>query len=359
MSVYLEFLLVAVALYLWESALWLPLRGVVLRKSRFGGKWRVLDPRSWFATRELGLIPMLPLSPDAGLAPCQVPPMMSAGPAEWLMETPRGTIVSQRSLSWNDMKVESHHLGIAEARFRISSHRYTGLLRRARKRGLSVSEAFRLSWRMALSPGRAGREWKRWKKVSDPLQWHGMLLTVGFFAGLPMVYVWKGSFPALMLGLWLWALMISTAVHLWWLGNRVYPDARAALRMDALLALLVPFHAMRACELASVHAMATVHPAALLVWARDFDNPWLSGFVRRILHPAPAHAGDVLFAGTLHPLVSRLLASRGKCLEDYDREPGHGNDHDAKRYCPRCHGLFTKTIQSCPDCHGLALKNLS
>jgi len=87
---------------------------------------------------------------------------------------------------------------------------------------------------------------------------------LGFFAGLPLVYIYKGGVPTLIFRLWLWSLMAWTAGHLWWLGGKVYPGARSDLRMDALLAMLVPFHAIRATEIAAGHAMGTTHPARVL-----------------------------------------------------------------------------------------------
>lgn len=358
MPVFIEFLLVALALFLWESTLWFPLRGVVLRKAWFGGGWRVLDPRSIFATRELGLVPLSPLPPDRGLAPCQAPPLTAVGDGTWLVETAGGLVVHRKPLDWDDLSETSHHLVIAGIRVRLISHRCVGALRRARKRGLSLEEAARRCWRLALSPGRAGHEWKRWSLAAGPLHWYGMLLTLGFFAGLPLVYVFKGGASALLLALWLWCLMAAAAARLWWLGNRVYPDARAALRMDALLALLVPFHAMRAFEIAAVHAMATTHPAALLLWAGDSGNPWLARFVRQLLHPSPNRENELLASRSLLPVVGRALGRHGIQAADYDHEPDRADDPQARRYCPRCHGLFLEQVTECPDCAGVALRVL-
>ncbi len=359
MPVFVEFLLVAVAIFLWESTLWLPLRSVALRKRWFSTKWRVLDPKSIFTTRELGLVPSLPLPPDAGLAPCQSPPLMSVGEHEWLIERADGPHAFQKHLEWSDLQQDTHHLQISEVKVRVTSHRCMGVLRRGKKRGLSLEEAVRNSWRLALSPTRAGQEWKRWKRAAGPLRWYGLVLTLGFFVGLPAVYALRGGFSALLFGLWLWCLMIGTAAHLWWLGKRVYPDARSALRMDAMLSLLVPFHAMRAYEIAAIHAMSTTHPVALLLWAKDFENPWLAGFFRRILHPTPDSQGDAKFSETLRPLLERVLFGRGMRLEDFDREPDCSSDEEAKRYCPRCHALFLEQITSCPDCRGIDLRPLS
>jgi len=230
------------------------------------------------------------------------------------------------------------------------------MLRRAKQRGATPKAAVIQSWRAALSPVRARREWQRWKLVSRPFRWHGPVLTLGFFGGLPWTYVTCGSAVAAILGLWLWCLMAWIALHLWWLGKRVYPDARADLRMDALLALLVPFHAMRACEIAAVHAMGTTHPVGLILSTRDFENPWLARFARKLLYPLPAHAEDAGFSAALQPLLAEALSSSGARLQDFDKPPDRSDDPQASGYCPRCHSIYLVGIVACPDCLGMELK---
>lgn len=354
MSTFAEFILIAIALFIWESALWLPLRGVALRRRGSQGKWRVLDSGNWFATRSSGLIPMWLLPPDAGLAPCQAPPLLVDDQGQALVEVGSTARFLHKSLIWNDLKENPHHLLIAGSQVRISSPRCLGCLRRAKARGASVESALRQAWKLAMSPGRAGREWRRWQLASNVLKWNGPVLTVGFFIGLPMVYIYSGSLPTVVLALGLWFMMAWTAAHLWWLGKRVYPEARAALRMDALLALLVPFHAMRALETASVHAMATTHPVALMLATRDLANPWLASFIRRILHPStPAEVG---FSSSLQPLLAKKLARYGKSLDAYDVPPDRTDDPEAECYCPRCHALYLRKMTVCADCQGLELR---
>lgn len=357
MPVFAEFVGVAIALFLWESTLWLPLRGIALRRRWSGGSWKILDPGGLFTTRDAGLIPMLPVPPDAGLAPCQAPPLLVDEHGGFLLETGAGEFSILKSLIWNDIHHEQHHLSVAGRRTRISSPRCIGVLRRAKQRGASPEAAVRLAWRLALSPGRAGREWRRWKLVSGPLRWYGPLLTLGFFAGLPLAYIHLGSQPTAYLALWLWCLMGWTAAHLWWLGKRVYPDARAALRMDSLLALIVPFHAMRAFEIAAVHAMGTTHPAGLILSSGDLENPWLGSFIRRVLHPRPGSEGDSGFSSAVRPLLGRALSVRRSYMENFGVPPDRSNDPEAAGYCPRCHGLYRADIQSCQDCQGLALQS--
>ncbi len=356
MSAFAEFWLIAVALFLWESTLWLPLRGIALRRRWCGPKWRVLAADQWLTLRELGLVPMLPLPPDRGLAPCQAPPLAVDANGTFLLEVAAGRRERLAPFTWSDVHREPHHLRVGQRRARISSPRCSEGLRRAKRRGATPQAAVRQAWRLALAPDRAAREWRRWQLVAGPLRWLGLVLTLGFFIGLPWVYLNRGSQSAVGFALWLWCLMAWTAAHLWWLGQRVYPGARQALRMDALLALVVPFHAMRAFEIAAVHAMGTTHPVGLILATRDLINPWLGGFVRRILHPLPGVAEDAGFAAAVQPVLAAALARCGKSLDDYDGAPDADGDAAAAGYCPRCHGRYLAGVESCPDCRGLGLR---
>jgi hypothetical protein len=358
MSAFTEFVCVAIALYFWESTLWIPLHGVALRRGWSAGKWKILDPGALFATRETGMIAMRPFPADSGLAPCQAPPLIATEGGGFLLRTaPEG--YRRVSVSgWSDLREESHHLVVGTSRVRISSPRCIKVLQRAKRRGATPAEAVRQVWRMALSPTRANREWLRWKLVSRQLRLNGPVLTVGFFIGLPLTYAYMGTLQTLMLGGWLWCVMAWTASQLWWLGKRVYPDARPALRMDAMLSLLVPFHAMRALEIASVHAMGTTHPVGLILSSRNLENPWLGRFVRGTLYPVPGQAEDGAFQAALRPLLAHALALCGMTPEDFDLTPKHADDPDATRYCPRCHSLYQVEVASCADCPGVIVKKI-
>ncbi len=356
MSAFAEFCLIAVALYLWESTLWLPLRSVALRRRWFTNRWQVLNPDQWLSLKETGLVPLLPLLSDAGLAPCQAPPLLAADNGELLMTTSDGRLVPLAAVGWTDLREEQHHLAVGGLKTRLSSARCVAVLRRAKLRGATPAAAVRQAWRFALSPVRARREWRRWRLVAGPLGWLPPALTFGFFVGLPLVYLFRGSLPAVLFALWLWCLMAMIAAHLWWLGRRVYPGARAALRMDAVLALLVPFHAMRAREIAAVHALGTTHPAGLLLSTADLTNPWLAGFVRGLRHPRPEVPEDFIRSAALLPPLELALAHCGRTVADFDCPPDHARDPAAVAYCPRCHGMFLGQVEVCPDCRGLALR---
>ncbi len=336
--------------------MWLPLRGIALRKQWFGKHWKALDPASLIATREIGLVPMLPFPPDVGLAPCQSPPLF-ADDIGLCLETADGRIEGLEGIRWEDLKEEQHHLLVGNRKIRITSKRCIEVLRRAKQRGATPETAARQALRLALSPVRAGREWKRWRLVSSSLRIYGAILALGFFVGLPLAYVKMGNLPTLVLALWLWCVMAWTAGHLWWFGKRVYPDARSALRTDALLALVVPFHAMRAMEIASVHAMGTTHPVGLILSSGDFENPWLRKFIRRVLHPIPGITGDVRLASALRPPLVLALARCGRTLEEFDVAPDHSSDATAANYCPRCHGLFLAGVKTCADCQRMPLRS--
>ncbi|MES2660317.1 MAG: hypothetical protein V4689_16965 [Verrucomicrobiota bacterium] len=356
MPAFVEFALVAIALYLWESTLWLPLRGIALRKRWLGNHWKALDPGSLLATREIGLVPMLPFPPDVGLAPCQSPPLFADENGLCLM-TADGRIEGLEGIGWEDLKEEAHHLLVGNRKIRITSKRCIEVLRRAKQRGATPESAAREAMRLAMSPARARREWKRWILVSSSLRIYGPVLALGFFVGLPLCYVKMGNLPTLVLALWLWCVMAWTACHLWWLGKRVYPGARSALRTDALLALLVPFHAMRAMEIASVHAMGTTHPVGLILSSGDLENPWLGKFIRRVLHPIPGVTGDARRAFALRPPLVCALARSGRKIEDFDTVPDRSSDAEVSSYCPRCHGLFLVGVETCADCQGMKLRS--
>lgn len=347
---YAEILLVAVLLYLWESTLWLPLGGVALRRTR-AGRWTVLCPEAWFSTRAAGLVPLLPIPPDAGLAPCQEPPLAIGDDGRLLGRIAGGWRRLER-LDWDALKPAQHHLHAGGARLRISSPRCLETLRRLRRRGFSLEDAVIRNWRLALSPTRAAREWRKWRMVSAPLRWLCPTLAAGCFIGVPLAYISLGSGPALWLAAVLWGLMAAIAARLWRLAGRAYPGAGPELRMDAVLALLVPFHAMRAHEIAAVHAMGATHPVAMMLATRDLENPWLARHVRGFLHPARDHEAIAAF---ILPHLDRAISRAGGSLRDLDRVPDTRHDPQAERYCPRCHALYQQHIGSCADC-GLELR---
>lgn len=350
-----EFFLVSLAIYLWESGLWLPRRTVSLRKLPSVGRWKPLLPGQWISTRELGLVAMTPLIPDTGLAPCQSPPLLVTDDGKILIETADSNLTDTEVQAWDDIKVESGRLSIHGISSRISSPRMVDLFRSAKKRGFTPAVGVHDAWKKAMSPHRAQMEWRRWKLVSFPLAPLCFTLTAGFFIGIPFVFLKAGVLPTFGLALFLWLVMLMIASRLWWLGKRVYPSAKNALLGDAALSCIVPFHAMRALELASVHAMATTHPAALILSTGDTNNKWLAKFSRELIYPRSGVSFDQERSNLLRPFLEQALALQGQQLVNYDHIPAK-DDPDADFYCPRCHALFAQHLNHCSDCLGVTLK---
>ncbi len=357
MPVIFEFLLVAGLIYLWESALWLPKQGVALRRKFFSGKWSAISATRLLATRDLGVVPMLPFPPDVGLAPAAWLPLIADPQGKIFMATPEGTFRETTFVSWDDIRYSEHHLRIGSSSIRCQSPRAIELLQNQKKRGFSPEIAIQRSWILSLSPSRAKLEMKRWKISSFPLRFYCPALTVGFFIGLPVAYLYLGPMAALWIGAWLWILMFSISRNLFRLAKHLYPSARAELRMDALLSLLIPFHAMRAMELASVHAYACTHPAAILLASGQISHPWLHKFIRETVTPRPSHLGDATFRDFATPLLEEILGKRNLSICRFLEAPVKSGDPEASSWCPRCHGLFLPGVSICYDCGGLPLRN--
>ena len=357
MAVIFEFLLVAGLIYLWESTLWLPKQGVGLRLGFFTGKWRVISATRLLATRELGVVLMLPLPPDTGLAPAAEFPLIANTEGKIFIATPDGIFREVVVNSWDDIRFSEHRLRIGEHSIRCQSPRAIELLQRGKKHGLPPAEAIRRSWRISLSPTRANREMKRWKISSFPLRFYCPALTLGFFAGLPLAYLYLGPLSALWIGAWLWILMFSISLQLFRLAKHHFPAARAELRMDAFLSLIIPFHAMRALELASVHAYACTHPAAILLASCQTDHAWFRKFIRETVKPRPPYPGDTALRDSVTPVLEDILAKQSLGVSSFLAPPDKSGDPEASSWCPRCHGLFMPGVSACKDCGGLPLKN--
>lgn len=356
MPVFLEFLLVAALIYLWESALWLPKRGHALRRGWFGKSWRVIPATRLLSTRELGVIPMLPIPPDSGLAPCPGFPLAVDGTGAVFIETADGISQKTDALSWEQIRYAAPHLVAGNLSVRCQSPAVMEPLREAKSLGLDPQSAIRRCAALSLSPARGKRDLKRWRIVSAPLRLYCPTLTLGFFGGIPAAYVFLGPASALWLATWLWCVMLAISLHLLWIAKHAYPACRSEIRQDAFLSLIVPFHAMRALETISVHVFARTHPAAILLASGAAMHPWLPSFIRSLLFPRPNHPGDAARTSTFLPEIEKILGRKNMKAGDFDTAPDHADDPDASAYCPRCHGMFLKGRESCGDCGDMPLR---
>jgi hypothetical protein len=356
MPVFLEFLVVAALIYLWESTLWLPKRGHALRRIWLAKSWRVSSATRLLSTRELGVIPMLPLPPDASLIPCPGFPLALDDTGAIFIDDADGFFRKTEARTWEDIRFTAPHLHAGNLSVRCQSPAAMDSLREARSLGIEPQAAIRNCAAQSVSPSRAKRDQKRWKIVSAPLRFYSPVLTLGFFGGIPATYLFLGSAYALWLAAWLWCIMWAISLHLFWIAKHAYPSCRNEIRQDAWFSLLVPFHAMRALEITSVHVFARTHPAAILFASGELTHPWLASFIRNILFPRPTYRGDAALASTLLPEIEKILNRKKRKASDFDTPPDHSDDPDAYSYCPRCHRMFLKGKEVCSDCGGIPLR---
>lgn len=356
MSVFLEFLLIAALIYLWESTLWLPKQGHALRRGWLGKTWRVIPATRLLSTRELGVVPMLPLPPDSGLTPCPGFPLAVDETGAIFIETADGNFRKTDTRSWEQIRYAAPHLIAGNLSVRCQSPAVMDSLRIAKSLGLDPQSAIRRCAALSLSPARAKRDMKRWRIVSAPLRFYGAALTLGFFGGIPAAYVFLGPASAMWLAAWLWCLMLTISLHLFWIAKHAYPTCRSEIRQDAVLSLIVPFHAMRALEIISVHVFARTHPAAILLACGAITHPWLQSFIRSLLFPRSNNPGDAAHSSTYLPEIEKILAGKNMKAGDFDAVPNHSDDPDASAYCPRCHGMFLKGRETCGDCGDMPLR---
>ena len=350
----LNFLLVALAIHAWDCMRWLPVRMPALKKRLFGRAWRAVDARALFSAKGKGAVPVSAWRPEFHFAPCQSPPVVVG---------PEGRFfIDQGDADWRacegvpTVHVQDQIVRIGGLTVPVSSVATIASWLECPPEGLA--EAVRAEWRRSLSVRRARRTWQWWRRASDGFAWSVPLLAPGFFLVLPAYYCFLGAKAAALLAGGLWLLMVATGFRLWWLAGRLGNPAGRSLRMDAILAMIVPFHAMRAVEEGAVPAMARTHPAAFLLAQRQFDSPWLAAFVRRLLHLRPGVRGDQALADLVLPQLKEETSRLGLDPARWDVPPLRRPGLDGDRYCPRCHALYGKAARTCGDCLGLPLREM-
>lgn len=299
---------------------------------------------------------MLLLPPDSGLAPCPGFPLATDETGAIYIESADGDFLKTDAHSWDQIHYAAPRLVAGILSVRCQSPATMDSLREMKLLGLDLQAAIRRCAALSLSPSRAKRNLKRWRIVSAPLRLYGPVLTIGFFVGIPATYVFLGSVSVLWLAAWLWCVMLVISLHVFWIAKHAYPSCRSEIRQDAFLSLIVPFHAMRAMEIISVHAFSRTHPAAILLASGVTTHPWLHSFIRTLLFPRPTHPGDSARTSTVLSEVEKILRRNNMTSSHFDNAPDHTDDPDASAYCPRCHGMFLKGRETCGDCGDMPLR---
>ena len=349
-----NFLLVALAIHAWDCMRWLPVRAPALKKRLFRRSWRTVDPRAMFSIKGKGAVMVSPWRPEFHFAPCQALPVMVGADGAFFID--QGDAEWRACEGVPSLDVQDQHVRVGGLAVPTSSVATVApLLGRPPE---ALEEAVRDEWRRSLSVRRARRTWQWWRLAADGFAWSVPFLAPGFFLALPAYYFFLGAKAALLLAGGLWLLMVATAFRLWWLAGRLGNPSGRSLRMDSVLAMIVPFHAMRAVEEGAVPVMARTHPAAFLLAHRPHDSPWLGMFVRRLLHPRPGVKGDQALADLVLPQLKDETSRLGLDCARWDVPPIRRAGLDGDRYCPRCHSLYRKSARTCEDCLGLPLRDM-
>jgi hypothetical protein len=349
-----QFLVVAALLYAWELVLWIPVRGRAFRARRRKG-WRTLDPRSALVLRDRGAVFSRPLVADSGFHIASPFPLIPGSDGRvWLdlgndQWKPIGKLDRARCHRDHlDLVVSGHKLPLLSPA--ESDPFLDDLKANAHDDGAA---AIRTAWERSFSLPRARAALKKWKLFRGPFLWLCPLLTLSFFVVLPFLFLKVGGREAALCGLWTLTVLLTIQVLLVVVGGRVFPKAKGVFWGEALMSLLLPFHAMRATRHGLPHAFAGIHPVALLLAAGQTKHPYLDEFSRRLRNPRPGNDGDAAWAALVQPLFSAACARAGAPIPT---DIGPVSEPGSDAWCPRCLALYQNPTTNCRDCSGLPLR---
>jgi hypothetical protein len=354
MSAFAEFCLVALALFLWESILWIPLRGHCVSFGRGGKKLRIIEPGRWFSTKSSGAVFSSLVPGSAHEAPCQALPLVVDETGRWLLERDDGVYQNIEAPEWQDIHWRSPHLIVRGQSVRLTGKGVLSLLQEGKKIGLSPADAVRRVWRLSISLPRAAAAWRRWHAATAVLRWMQPTFCVGFVSGLVMYGLDGERFPLLLFLCWTWLMMWMIAGQLWHLGRKGYPESRGEIGMDVLLCLLIPFHAMRAAEIVARHGFGHVHPYAMVL-RFDRGHPWLLRQLRQLAHPRPGRMEDEILRSAMRPWMEEAMLRMGGTMEELSSVPTTSAEDGETHFCPRCESLYLAGVDSCRECGGYPL----
>lgn len=349
MSAFAEFCLVALALFLWESILWIPLRGHCVSVGRGGKKLRIIEPGRWFSTKSSGAVFSSLMPGSAMVAPCQALPLLVDEDGRWLLQRDDGVYQIIEAPEWQDIHWRSPHLIVRGLSARLTGTGVLLLLQEGKKCGLSPGDAVREAWRLSLSLPRAAAAWRRWHRATAILRWMQPMLLVGFVSGLVMYGLDGERFPLLLFLLWTWLMMLMIAGQVWYLGRKVYPESRGEIGMDVLLCLVIPFHAMRAAEMVARHAFGHVHPYAMVL-RLDRRHPWLLRQLRHLAHPRPGRVEDEILQAAMRLWMEEAMRRMDCVPDDLAAAPKTPAEDGETHFCPRCESLYLYGVDTCREC---------
>ena len=351
-----QFLVVAALLYAWELVLWIPVRGRGFRARRKG--WRSLDPRSLLVLRDRGAVISLPLFTDAGFhAAAPFPLIPGQDGRVWL---DLGNDQWKTLGKFDRTRCHRDHLDLVVSGLKLpllapgeSDPFLADLKADSSDDGVA---AIQRAWERSFSLPRARAALKKWRLFCGPFRWLCPMLTIAFFGVLPVLFFKVGGREAGLFGLWTLSVLLTIQILMVVVGGRVFPKAKGVFWGEALLSLLLPFHAMRATRHGLPHAFAGLHPVALLLAAGQTSHPYLDEFARRLRYPRPGNQGDAAWAELVRPLFHAACARAGAPIPE---EVAPAPDSGSAAWCPRCLALYNNTTVTCRDCSGLPLRGFS
>jgi hypothetical protein len=358
MSAFAEFCCVALALLIWESLMWLPLRSVPLvfsrKKHTILIKIRRVD--RWFATKRSGAVFLSWLPGSCSVLPCQAIPLLVDSQNRWLLHHDDGQYARIPAPTWEQIRWQHATLQVGSERVTLTSGRCLEALWRGKNAGLSPADALRVAWRVSLSMPRAAADEKKWRVLASPLAWMQPILLLIFVSGLFGYWEQREQFPLMIFLASVFLLMMMIATRVMWFAKKIDPSCRGAIIQDALLCCIVPFHAMRAAEAVALPFMGRLHPMALLFRYAP-EHPWLAQQLRSISHPRPGKAEDEILFEAMAPLLQPAMQKRGLQWSDFDQAPA-AREPEEVSYCPRCHALYLTGHTTCRECNHYSLRLL-
>ena len=188
-------------------------------------------------------------------------------------------------------------------------------------------------------------------KASVDLRLFSFYLWILFFGMVPYFYSTEGASVRTLTAILLcFVLTVIIGLRFFFIHRRFEPLCKAERYKHFLLALLMPWHAMRLSdELFNSQRLRHIHPIALASMSKNpKGRAWIGKKVREAR----------FLKNPQYPESEVLCVCHGVGInpERYFDLPTK-NDDDASLFCPCCHATYASSvdIRECVDCDGVLL----
>ena len=191
-------------------------------------------------------------------------------------------------------------------------------------------------------------------KASVDLRLFSLYLWIFFFGIVPYFYSVEGaSVRTLTAILFCFVLTVIIGLRFFFIHRRFEPLCKAERYKHFLLALLMPWHAMRLSdELFNRQRLRQIHPLALVSMTK---NPQKWAWIGRVVREAR------YLKNPQYPESEVFRVCRGVGINpELFFEPPQKNDDEASLFCPCCHATYaSSSARECVDCDGVLLLKFS